>query len=309
MKRLNYIDVAKLLLMLCVIYGHLYLMADTLPEDIIKIAPAYIKIRKLIYLFHMPAFFIIAGMFLNVGRPFKEYCIKKAKRLLIPYVCFELLAGVFLVVIGTSTWKEVVYNFVNLITPTFVNWFLLALFVASILSYFLLRAPLYCQYGYIILTIIMMSLYIPDRGKIIFIYRIVVCTVFALIGYEIRKNLEKFMAVKLAPVYIGILIAEWYIVEDVNVYMGTVGNPVLFFAGGFSGTMLMLMIAKCISNDILGKAGKETMIVVGTHVLIILAIKSIFRPELSYINLLYCFLAVLIIEAALIYIKTTIQKK
>lgn len=88
-QRLDYIDCAKGFGMVCVILGHM---------GLVKLNPFFSS-------FHMPIFFLISGYFLSEKKvDKKDFAIKKAKRLLVPYV----LSGVFL--IGFSAFWELVFN-------------------------------------------------------------------------------------------------------------------------------------------------------------------------------------------------------
>ena len=76
-KQLDYIDIAKGLGMLFVIWGHIKHGGLT---------PAFI------YSFHMPLFFFISGMLFNPLKydKFLPFVKSRVKRLLVPYVIFLL---------------------------------------------------------------------------------------------------------------------------------------------------------------------------------------------------------------------------
>lgn len=77
-----WIDTAKGIAILCVVIGH-----SDLNSDIINI----------IFWFHMPAFFIIAGY---LFRPKKNYLQDRAYRLLIPYLVFSIFIFILNIVLG-----------------------------------------------------------------------------------------------------------------------------------------------------------------------------------------------------------------
>lgn len=79
-QRLDYIDVCKAVGILLVVLGHTY----TIPNIL------YI----IIYSFHMPLFFIIAGFVYNRANnkmAFHSYLIKKMKQYLLPYFVFSFI--------------------------------------------------------------------------------------------------------------------------------------------------------------------------------------------------------------------------
>ena len=80
-QRINWVDSAKGIGILCVILGHTHVPMD---------------VHTFIYSFHMPLFFLLSGLFLlKKQKTFKEELVGKARSLLVPYVLFNLLLLVF----------------------------------------------------------------------------------------------------------------------------------------------------------------------------------------------------------------------
>ena len=77
MKRKDWIDALKGILILCVVLGH----------EVTKL--------RFVYWFHMPLFFMVSGYLLNKTTNIREWFIQKAKRFLIPYFSFYILISVF----------------------------------------------------------------------------------------------------------------------------------------------------------------------------------------------------------------------
>ena len=129
-KRIEWIDIAKGVGIVLMIVGHTFLN-ESLP-------------RKLVFSFHMPLFFILAGYTFRV-KPTREVVVSSAKRLLVPYVltywaiqlvqfvqqpswglgdvAYSLLGFVFASGTGLYSWG---------IPPAGVIWFLVALFCARV---------------------------------------------------------------------------------------------------------------------------------------------------------------------------------
>ena len=72
-ERIVWIDVAKGVAMLAIVFGH------TVDMGLWKIW---------VYSFHVPLFFILSGMTFRARGGFRQYCASKAKRVLVPYFCF-----------------------------------------------------------------------------------------------------------------------------------------------------------------------------------------------------------------------------
>ena len=89
--RIAYIDSTRAILIAMVVLGHILNGANP-GYDIIP----YTLAQEFMDSFHMPAFFILSGMLLNVKKwhnsGFGKYLLHRAYTLLVPYVFFETLA-------------------------------------------------------------------------------------------------------------------------------------------------------------------------------------------------------------------------
>lgn len=96
MKHMKWIDAYKGVLILLVVAGHtigsgIHLLPVASTSRTITEA-----VFKFIYLFHMPAFFFIAGVTFGKGsqKTVKEFLKRKMQRLIIPYLVFGILSAV-----------------------------------------------------------------------------------------------------------------------------------------------------------------------------------------------------------------------
>lgn len=69
--RMRYLDVAKGIAMICIILGH----------------QGSWEVNRLVFTFHVPIFFLITGYFTSAKLPIKEFVLRKARTLLVPYAC------------------------------------------------------------------------------------------------------------------------------------------------------------------------------------------------------------------------------
>lgn len=140
MERVREIDIAKGVGIILVVLGHLIDHFDAPMQQ------AY----PVIYLFHMPLFFFLSGMFFREGDGFVKFAVKKAKRLLVPFVLANVLFFFFEFVRakmmgdmydGDLSWKQLIYACLGLeAVPSMLvrsTWFILALFRASLLYWLL----------------------------------------------------------------------------------------------------------------------------------------------------------------------------
>lgn len=128
-KRLLYIDIAKGLCILLVVIGHY--MPMNAPEW-------YIAMREIIYYFHMPLFMFVSGFVYrksNKPIPYKQFILKKADRLLLPYFVVSVLI-ILLKMIGerglTVDHPVTLHSFIEMFylpSAGFFLWFVYVLFL------------------------------------------------------------------------------------------------------------------------------------------------------------------------------------
>lgn len=133
MTRYREIDAMRFYATLLVVLGHVLVFfvpgLSFMPfRENVDIA----SIQKIIYYFHIPTFFFVSGM-LYRKRPFLDFCWRKFKRLMIPFIlCYFLCLVPLLIYIGDFSgfsWDIVLHNY-----HTRHLWFLYTLFVISILQ-------------------------------------------------------------------------------------------------------------------------------------------------------------------------------
>ena len=132
--RIDYLDFVRGIFILLVLYHH-------------ATAPLHTYISQ----FHMPALFILSGyteFLLNRKKPFLAYVKSKFFRLIVPYICFEvlnLLAYFFMKLLFLNvefSFSDACISIITCINNTYTGlygrlWFLPAIFIVSIFSYFI----------------------------------------------------------------------------------------------------------------------------------------------------------------------------
>ena len=104
--RLQYIDIAKGIAMICIILGHL----------------GNASINRIVFTFHVPIFFFITGYFTNKKRDLNGFIKNKARTLLVPYI----ISSIVIIIIGTlkGVWWNNAFD-------EFQNWCYAALYGAG----------------------------------------------------------------------------------------------------------------------------------------------------------------------------------
>ena len=135
MKRLEYIDLAKGVMILLVVAGHIvqYYLQGYVQH----------KLWTFIYSFHMPLFFLLSGFVMGITRkkmeevPFCGWLWKKIRTLLVPFLLWSFLVYPFI----DSVDKQIFnlnYIFDMLRFPSGA-WFLISLFCIQVVCYPLIR--------------------------------------------------------------------------------------------------------------------------------------------------------------------------
>lgn len=296
-ERVKYYDAAKGVLIILVIIGH-----------VIDLDTCY-WLRSWIYSFHMPAFFIISGMIYEPNqlsqRTYKEFINKKAKRLLIPYVLFET-AGAFLIMLCKGTEylniNGYLYNMVTINCNLVVDWFLPTLFFSEILFLFVIKQN--PKMRFVLFTLIfVLGLAMPEYFHNHYITCIARCFIgcgFMLIGSCCRNILKKVSVIWIVSAFGLSLIIAYF-----NGFVSLVGciynNPVLYVAGGVLGTVSMLGVSRFIDSKMICEIGKNSLIIMGTHLMILQMVQYALGWEtfpLAYQPLL--FIVVVLLEVGIV---------
>ncbi|GGJ53129.1 acyltransferase family protein [Virgibacillus salexigens] len=201
MERNAFFDNAKVILIVLVVFGH---MIQPFTDQSTTINTLYMWI----YTFHMPAFILLSGFFAK-GSGNIKYIFNLIKKLLIPYVIFQILYSGYYYLIGKSGWQT------DLFSPHWALWFLFSLFCWHMLLYWFKKLPpvlsvvIAVQLGLIVG-------YFGEIGHTFSLSRTFVFFPFFLIGYLVTEKqmmLLKNKGVKLASliVMIGIAAAIYYL--------------------------------------------------------------------------------------------------
>lgn len=286
-KRLSYLDMAKGIGIILVLYGHLIYTSE--------------NVRVWISAFHMPLFFVISGITLSMGtkdeKDVKGRISKKAHTLLIPYMWFSIIY--FIVDIGNVFLNKItMFDFkANIIaTLTFagksVMWFITALFISQVI-------------------LILLQSKLPDIGVIIsvIIIAVISCICASLIrevyagneeslgviamlslpksivrsgtvipyvaaGYYARKYYDKyrFLADKLYIRIIACIVSFGLCVfiSQTNWAVDTnnmiLNNPCLYYVGGMLGSLSVISFCSLLPPiGILERIGRYSLVTMAIH--------------------------------------------
>lgn len=271
-KRIEYIDLAKGICILMVMSLH--------------IAPEIGGKFSFLICLRMPLYYCLSGIFFKEYGSFRNFCVKKIDKLLIPFIGWYLLGYLiyYLRVLAIGEPAEHTFRITDLFFETdFYNgslWFLLSLFWCNLLYYqisvftrnVLLQAAIVTGLA----TIGWIWSYM-EIHNFLYIGTTLTCLPFFFIGRRLftfgfinnDKNIRKDLAVFLLAAGIG---AACMLVpaEPVSMlywinYLAS-GNPVLFYITSISLIISALLICKYVGRlPYISYLGRYSIIVLVTH--------------------------------------------
>lgn len=273
--REKYIDIAKGIAMILVVFGHC------------KYTNNYLLVW--LYSFHMPLFFILSGMTFSIkNKPnFKIFIKNKIFKLVIPYflllvVLWLLTAGISIVFDGYD--YAYLKSFIGIIISNratsyyLAMWFVLVTFEAEILFYFILRLIQYLSkalknWMYIMVSIISLTIGIIilryTKGLMFCLDLLPFGLGFITIGNYIKENKEVFLKVFKAKFFIIVFLVfnllftflNYNVAGKIDLYESNIGNPIYFIMHSLFGSLFIINISFLIrKNAILEYIGKNTLV-------------------------------------------------
>ena len=265
------LDAAKGLLILMVVYAHCF------TEGIL---------HDFFFSFHMPAFFVISGITASLSReadrPFGNTVRKLFRSLGIPYIFFELL-GVLQELIRNGfeqSWKGFLFNALSLRCNNIVDWFLGTLLLAKLLSLFvckLLRKLLKQKTADILyllgsVTCMIAAVLVSRAEPFVFVVirRVLIAHGFLAIGLTLEPLLRKKavlfgLAALSAAFALSLTNTEFADINELHF-----GITAVFFACALLGSCGILQLGKLVCISPLVWLGKNSLIIMGTHIPILL---------------------------------------
>lgn len=256
MKRLDYIDIAKGILIILVVIGH------------ILTGESYI--RSWIWTFHMPAFFVISGILINhssfTKKSLSEVFISLFQTCIIPYIVFEIIGALSCRIthLKIANLNGYLYDSLTVQCNNIVDWFLITLFISEIIVYFLLK--LQNKKAEFIISILFLVFGVINFNTIL--CRSFIATFFIILGYLGEQFLTKGNKYVTS---ICFLLVSYLAIANGRVDLNNMifHNPVLYIIGSVAGSALTLSMSKHISNRIISCLGKHSLLIMGIHTPII----------------------------------------
>ncbi len=299
--RIEVFDIAKGIAIIAVVAGH----------------AVSGKIHSFIFLFHMLFFFVLAGYFFKEKsyasfKNLKDFIIKKAQRLLFPYllfnIIFELLHNFFIKIhfyttdINFISKKAIVSPYTDIITPVkrfFLtiepliqpSWFLFALFFAlslyAVINFALKKINFNFELNKIIILAFLMnaSFYLSCHG-VKLLYIATVCCV--LTCFYIGEKLSKiesgliFNKIYFSLFFILFVVLAFFLKHPVNMAIAKYNNPAMLVLLSIGAFIFIISLAGMIKNNVL----KNALSYIGKHTIPILLLHPVSFKIVAYLKIL-----------------------
>lgn len=198
-----FFDNAKFLLMFLVVFGHFL-------QPFTQTNPFYHTLYYFIFLFHMPAFILIAGYF---SKSFAHSGSMKTsiKKLILPYIAFQLLYSGYYYWIGLNDKMEW-----DLLVPQWSLWFLLSLFCWQGSLYLFKRLP--ASVGIVLsIAISLLAGYITVGERIFALQRTLTFLPYFISGFYLQeRQITAFRQSTVKYISIGLLPILYLIVQGMD---------------------------------------------------------------------------------------------
>lgn len=294
-QRIEWIDMAKGLGIVLMIYGHTHF--------------CYSPIKIWLYSFHMPLFFFLSGVTFNLLKytNFKDYLKNKAKTLLIPYMFFAFVILCWRVVLQIIRYfdngilfdfklifRQVLGIFLQIRGSDFGIgvWFLPCIFITFLLLYVVNKLSKGNNLVKLVLGICGFCVgycYCNNIGvKLPWgIDAAFIALLFVILGHlyaEVAKNQsqlndKKRLVVCIAGGGICNIIFTYlnykHMSMSIDMWGNRYGNPVFFLLEALGGIVFIIAVSKLIHMRWISRIGKNSLIYYGVHIVLVEAIELI----------------------------------
>jgi len=277
--RIKWIDAAKGILIVLVVFDHV--ITTTL-----KFGSEY-KLNYIIYSFHMPAFFVLSGLTLNIKKRWDVFFREKLLRLIAPLPFFCLFYTVFrfgfLYFFNSANdaflfLKSLKTSLLDIIlmtpdSPFSAYWFLPVLLCSELILYFLLKLDKKIVFPIMILFVIVNRFLFEKNIVFPFGLREALISIpFVYLGTYIKgycQRLSKygllFLLSHLVLVFFGIITGQPFN----NMYCSDIGNVFFILVIGSLGSLMLISFASSsasiFTNSALNRLGKNSLYYFAFH--------------------------------------------
>ena len=325
-KRILHIDIAKGIGIILVVIGHSHLMTNQ-------------SLFNIIYSFHVPLFFLLAGIFFKVDMSFFQTIRKKADSLLKPYFTTLIILGMYYLIFkgnfsinyylgilygnGSTIVLEPLWFIPHLFLVFIFSWIFILLFkfeekslcikliiIFSMLFIGYLTLPIFWQLP---LKFIGKDFILPGLPFSIDI--LLITTFYFILGYILQKNLknirENYFLLGLAIAVFSMIQLLWNVTIDLN--LRRYDNFILSTLSALLGIFIVIMSSKfLLKNNFLSKTlsyiGANSLIILIFHGILVGKAYNFLKSFLNESELINSLIAILLAVVGSLIISEIISK-
>ena len=297
--RIEYLDTAKGILIILMVTGHVFLTGS---------------VRNFIYCFHMPAFLIVSGILYAKTSQLKKktsvFIFSRIKSLIVPFVFSELI-GVLTDIICNGFFFfffGYVFNTLNQDWNNGADGFVIHMFVAELAFFFVLKIPnkyvsLSVVFGAMTLSFLLPTMFFQGKWGIFRMFGAYLGYLgvgFVLFSREFFENRKiiKYMSIVLS--FLMCLGISFFSIT-ITTSFGTFWSFV-FIVGSVAGSYFVLEISRIINLRILMYFGRNSIIVLMTHNLLLLPARKYIPNAFDIPVEIVILVGIIIVEIPIIYI-------
>ncbi|MEO0289433.1 MAG: acyltransferase family protein [candidate division WOR-3 bacterium] len=281
-RRENFIDIAKSIGIFLVVLGHTEIDQN---------------LKTFIYSFHMPLFFIISGFLLKIESNFKEFFLKRFKRLILPYFIFSFLTYLFWIFVtgrhGIGLVSEIGYlkpvigtliglSHNDYLVHNISLWFLYVLFLTELIYFYISRIKNQVLLFIVPIILSFIGYVVTNKLHLRLIYgfeKVLIAQVFYFSGFIIKKNnlqvnIKKLSIYKILYLCLIFFVLNQYFTK-INGFVDLVGNLfgknfIIYYLNGFSGSFMVIFLSLMVEKLNSGRkvfelVSKSTLYILGFH--------------------------------------------
>lgn len=319
-QRIEYIDIAKALLILCLLYGHMFLIAryQGYNDNVNIFAKSFVRLYAT---FFMQTFFIITGLCSSFNLEFRPFLWKNTKTILIPGVTLTILDRYIYNLLPGNPFEY---------TPTAIDWlvdggpwFIMALFSCKLIYWFIYKLDIKKQLiivgGGYLLGLMICSFF--ESPNYLYYQHTLLMLPYLCIGCIAKQYIERINHVIpiIGLVGIVVLIIEFVFgmpmpIHDYNIGVSIKSFPI-HVLNVLMGTAFVLWVSKLINkNSFLQLIGEGTLIIYLLNESILKAIIILLSPVYCVTNtaslvFFYCLVYFLSVLSFVVLIKLIYSSK
>ena len=275
-ERVHYLDVAKGLLILALLFSHAVWQMGGYGFAGCDVMQIGVEARKFWSPFFMPAFFTITGLCSNFNSPAADFIWKNVRTLVLPSIIFALLVGVKSTI---SMYPDYIVNVWDVLLKLGDFWFLLSLFIAKIVYFYLRKADakFFTEAACAAIYIFGVWCHLSGVKNLYYFQQAALFLPFLHMGVLLKNRtniLDKFapLAIIYAAVFAASTLARWkfqcasptvHSAIEISSWL----QAAVYFAMALSGILFALSLAKKISSSaVLEHCGRHTLFIYCLHI-------------------------------------------